>query len=156
MEVPKRREPDREVKGRDGYLTWALGLSVLALGAALVPAGGPLFFALAVLFALGATVTLAKGLDGFLARQGNILPPDGERRRHALSAPVSKEREFLSVLRDQGTTTPVEAAIETSLTVKEADEILSELAGGGHLMVESKSGALYYSLPGHKSPSLEL
>ena len=155
MDDPKRREPDREVKGRDKYLTWALGLSILALGAALVPAGGPLFFALGVLFAIGATVSLAKGLDSFLMRRGVILPPNGEGRRHTLSPPVSKEREILSVLQDQGTTTPVEAAIETSLTVKEADEILSELAGGGHLMVESKSGVLYYSLPGQKSRSLE-
>jgi hypothetical protein len=155
LDDPKRREPDREVKGWDKYLTWALGLSILALGAALVPAGGPLFFALGVLFAIGATVSLAKGLDSFLMRRGVILPPNGEGRRHTLSPPVSKEREILSVLRDQGTTTPVEAAIETSLTVKEADEILSELAGGGHLMVESKSGVLYYSLPGQKSRSLE-
>ncbi len=45
--------------------------------------------------------------------------------------------------------------METSLTVREADGMLSELAGGGHLMVESKSGALFYSLPGRSGPELE-
>ena len=38
--------------------------------------------------------------------------------------------------------------METSLTVKEADRMLSELVGGGHLSVESAGGALRYSLPG--------
>jgi hypothetical protein len=37
--------------------------------------------------------------------------------------------------------------METSLTVREADQMLSELAGGGHLAVESKGGSLFYALP---------
>ena len=45
--------------------------------------------------------------------------------------------------------------METSLTVREADRMLSELAGGGHLAVESKDGALFYSLPGRRSAQLE-
>ena len=44
--------------------------------------------------------------------------------------------------------------METSLTVREADGMLSELAGG-HLAVESRDGALFYSLPGRRSPELE-
>lgn len=43
---------------------------------------------------------------------------------------------------------PVEAAMETSLTTREADEMLSELASGGHLLVES--GTLFYSAPGRR------
>ena len=42
--------------------------------------------------------------------------------------------------------------METSLTVREADGMLSELAGGGHLAVESRDGALFYSLPGRRGP----
>jgi hypothetical protein len=44
--------------------------------------------------------------------------------------------------------------METSLTVREADALLSELASGGHLRVEDRDGALYYSLPGRKKPEL--
>ena len=46
-----------------------------------------------------------------------------------------------------GSITSAEAAMETSLTVREADQMLSELAGGGHLTVESKEGSLFYALP---------
>jgi hypothetical protein len=45
--------------------------------------------------------------------------------------------------------------METSLTVREADGMLSELAGGGHLAVNSRDGALFYSLPGRSSQELE-
>jgi hypothetical protein len=45
--------------------------------------------------------------------------------------------------------------METSLTVNEADSMLSELAGGGHLAVESRHGALFYSLPGRRGSELE-
>jgi hypothetical protein len=45
--------------------------------------------------------------------------------------------------------------METSLTVREADGMLSELAGSGHLAVEIRDGALFYSLPGRRSPELE-
>ncbi|HZY64974.1 MAG TPA: hypothetical protein VFE21_03745 [Rubrobacteraceae bacterium] len=73
------------------------------------------------------------------------------KQRQALPEPVSKERELLSAIRDNGgSITPAEAAMETSLTVREADQRLSELAGGGHLQVESQGASLYYSLPGSR------
>jgi hypothetical protein len=53
------------------------------------------------------------------------------------------------------TATPAEAAMETSLTVREADGMLSELAGGGHLSVESAGGTLCYSLPGRQATELD-
>ena len=37
--------------------------------------------------------------------------------------------------------------METSLTLREADRMLSELAGGGHLAVEGREGTLFYALP---------
>jgi hypothetical protein len=82
---------------------------------------------------------------------------DAARRRRALSfPPANRERELLSAIRDNGgSITPAEAAMETSLTVKEADRMLSELAGGGHLFVESMGGTLRYSLPSRQPPELD-
>jgi hypothetical protein len=53
-----------------------------------------------------------------------------------------------------GSITPVEAALETSLTVDEAEEIHSRLTSRGHLLLESRDGALSYALPGGRSESL--
>lgn len=50
-----------------------------------------------------------------------------------------------------GGITPVEAALETSLTVDEAEEILTRFADRGHLVVQSRDGALLYTLPGRRS-----
>jgi hypothetical protein len=81
---------------------------------------------------------------------------DFQKHRHALPQPANKERELLSAIRDNGgSITPVEAAMETSLTVGEADGMLSELATGGHLAVESRDRTLFYALPGRRSPALE-
>src|SRR5215217_350590 len=81
---------------------------------------------------------------------------DANKRRRALPLASDKERELLSAIRDNGgVITPTEAAMETSLTVKEADRMLSELAGGGHLSVESAGGTLCYSLPGRQATELD-
>jgi hypothetical protein len=78
------------------------------------------------------------------------------RQRRALPTSVSKERELLSAIRDNdGSITPAEAALETSLTVREADQMLSELAAGGHLTVESRHRILFYALPGRSTPEIE-
>lgn len=62
----------------------------------------------------------------------------------------SRERELLEALRDRGELTPAQAAVETSLTVREADEMLEELAEGGHLDVRVRGGGLSYSLWDHE------
>ena len=81
---------------------------------------------------------------------------EASKRRRALSPPANGERELLSAIRDNGgSITPAEAAMETSLTVRDADRMLSELAGGGHLSVESAGGTLRYSLPGRRAPELD-
>lgn len=56
----------------------------------------------------------------------------------------TKEKELLRALQEHGELTPAQAAIETSLTVAEADEILGELAEAGHLEVRARGG-LYYA-----------
>jgi hypothetical protein len=59
------------------------------------------------------------------------------------------EKQLLMAIQDSGgSITPIEAALRTSLTVDEADEILSRLANRGHLLVESRDGVLSYALPG--------
>jgi hypothetical protein len=63
-----------------------------------------------------------------------------------LSAGNGKERELLEALRERGELTPAEAAMETSLSVAEADRMLKELTEGGHLEVRVRGGGLFYSL----------
>jgi hypothetical protein len=61
------------------------------------------------------------------------------------------EKQLLRVMRQsEGPITPVEAALETSLTVDEAESILSRLADRGRLTVESRDGTLSYALPGRR------
>ena len=58
----------------------------------------------------------------------------------------ARERELLEALRRRGELTPAEAAMETSLTVNEADKMLEELAAKGHLDVRVRGGGLFYGL----------
>jgi hypothetical protein len=74
-------------------------------------------------------------------------PQDAERK-------PGSEKQLLMIIADTSGITPVEAALETSLTVDEAEEILSRLADRGHLLVEGRDGALSYVLPGRRSGSL--
>ena len=124
------------------YLFLSLGIGfVIATVLVIVTSGTA---AAGLPFVIAAAALLGKGLSGMRSEQ------------RAVAAPVSKERELLSAIRDNGgSITPVEAAMETSLTVREADSMLSELAGGGHLAVQSKDGALFYALPGRGNPELE-
>ena len=56
------------------------------------------------------------------------------------------ERELLEALRECRELTPAQAAMETSLSVSEADEKLRGLAEGGHLEVRVRGGGLFYAL----------
>jgi hypothetical protein len=58
----------------------------------------------------------------------------------------ARERELLQALQRRGELTPAEAAMETSLTVNEADEMLKDLAAKGHLDVRVRGGGLFYGL----------
>ena len=70
---------------------------------------------------------------------------EGDAQLPAASS-YSKERELLEALREHGELTPARAAMETSLTVSEADEMLKGLAEGGHLEVRVRGGGLFYAL----------
>jgi hypothetical protein len=140
LERPNREES--KPGGGNGYLYLTLGIGsvvagIMVIATAGVPAAG-------VGFVITAAIFLGLALKDF------------QKHRHVLPQPANKERELLSAIKaNGGSITPAEAAMETSLTVREADGILSELAGGGHLAVESRDGALFYSLPGRRSPELE-
>ena len=58
----------------------------------------------------------------------------------------SRERELLEALQRRGELTPAQAAMETSLTVNEADGMLEDLAAKGHLDVKVRGGGLFYGL----------
>lgn len=58
----------------------------------------------------------------------------------------ARERELLEALQRRGELTPAQAAMETSLTVNEADEMLEDLAAKGHLDVRVRGGGLFYGL----------
>ncbi len=61
------------------------------------------------------------------------------------------EKQLLMAIQDAGGgITPIEAALDTSLTVDEAEEILTRFADRGHLVVHSRDGALLYALPGRR------
>ena len=77
------------------------------------------------------------------------------RRRGTLrSAAFGGEKQLLVAMADAGgSLSPVRAALETSLTVDEAEEILSRLADRGHLFVESHDGALFYRMPREQTAS---
>lgn len=96
------------------------------------------------------TVEVGIGLFGDATRcvvvEDGVEYPLVEAREHPYVL-VSKDRELLEAMRDNGgRITPAEVAMATSLSVREADEMLSELAGGGHLAVEREGGALVYAL----------
>ena len=150
----ERRQRDWDMQADEGswndqkinsypYVLIALGLAFVGFGASVGLTAGELvpFF----VFMFPASVLLALGLSRLeQQRQKAVSPRDG------------KERELLSAMRNNtGSITPTEAAMETSLTVSEADEMLSELAAGGHLQVESSEGTLVYRLPVRRALELE-
>ncbi len=60
-----------------------------------------------------------------------------------------KEKELLEALARNGEVTAALAALETSLSVSEADRMLSALAKEGHVEVRARDGRLTYALWGH-------
>ena len=57
-----------------------------------------------------------------------------------------REKEVLEALARHGELTPARVALETSLSVAEADEVLSRLAKDGHIEVRAREGRLGYAL----------
>ncbi len=76
---------------------------------------------------------------------GSGLAGLGEERR-SRPVTVDPERELLAALRDRGEMTPAAVAVETPLSVDEADRRLRELAEAGHLEVRVRGGGIFYAL----------
>ena len=119
---------------RNGLLTLVIGL-VLCAGTVLV---GP-----------GVGARVAGTLGERPSRQG-IGQAGVLGRRHSAPSIVEriKEKELLRALGRRGKLTAVEASLETSLSVEEANRMLFELAARGHLEVTVEHGRLLYSFWG--------
>jgi hypothetical protein len=126
------------------------------------PLGGP-YLLLALGFVLGLVVSPffhASGLHPALAlllliATGTLAVYLGWllRQRHPRSTrpKTGGEKQLLMALLDAGgSITPVEAALRTSLTVDEAEQILTRFADRGHLLIQSRDGALLYAMPGER------
>jgi hypothetical protein len=75
-------------------------------------------------------------------------PAGGARGAHSVAsaAEAAREKELLQAIRRRGELTAAEAALETSLSVEEADRMLSGLAVRGHLEVRVDGARIAYSL----------
>lgn len=114
----------------------AVLVPVALSGLALVALAPPFWWLFTTYFwvsfpALGLLVRGLKGLSGNAAGS---------------STGRGKEREILEALREHGDLTTARAAMETSLSVAEADGVLEGLAEDGHLEVRARGGALSYAL----------
>ncbi|MEJ7843999.1 MAG: Wzz/FepE/Etk N-terminal domain-containing protein [Rubrobacter sp.] len=123
---------------RNGLLAMVSGLLLfvgLALALPRVAASGIGRAALRTTGAVGLTASGSRGA------------PTG-----ALATEAAKERELLEALGRRGKLTVAGVALETSLTVEEADRILSALVAKGHLEVTVERGRLLYALWEGDSP----
>ena len=138
-------EPRRRGRGTEGvsYTEVALGLVFVIAALALFSTGlssGVFFFGLPLL--LPAAWLLGRALQD---ATGGALAPS-----------AVKDPELLAAIRDNGgAATATEATMATSLGVREAERMLSELAAGGHLRVEVEDGGtLAYALPMRRDPEI--
>ena len=117
---------------RDGLLALVSGLLIcagLAFAAPAVASSGIGRAARRATLVVGRTPRAARGVAA--------SPPAAE---------AIKEKELLEALRRRGALTVAGVALETSLTVGEADRMLSALAAKGHLEVTVERGRLLYVL----------
>jgi capsular polysaccharide biosynthesis protein len=123
---------------RNGLLTLVIGLALCAGTVAVRP---------------GVGARVAGTLGERPSRQG-IGQARVLGRRHSAPSIVerTKEKELLRALGRHGKLTAVEASLETSLSVEEANRMLFELAARGHLQVTVEHGKLLYSFWRHDAP----
>lgn len=144
----------RHYAGRNPYLLVALGFALGMLASILA---SPIFYIgfngpdpLATLLFLIIGVTML-GYAGYQCGGVQRFPSP------KVSEPKfgGEKQLLLAIQSTGGSVTPVEAALETSLTVDEAEEILTRFADRGHLLVESRDGVLSYALPGGRTRGLD-
>ena len=168
MEQRPDRRPDERREGLDGGIErrrnsdadefWSgMGLDVEGMSpraqvatslAVLIPvaAGAVVVLTLVtwlwwLVFVFGWTIfpafaLLLRGIAGLSEGERGAGPPAAD----------GKERELLGALREHEEISPTQAAMETSLTVEEADGMLKDLASKGHLDVRVRGGGMFYGL----------
>ena len=150
--LKSRSRSSRKVAvGSLGLLAEMFLISMLAIA----PYGfDPLLYTLGFIAALVACVSslwlLGQGLGGL--RDTRRLPPPRQHRsirgsRHQTEGSEQNiERQLLEVIERHGEITPARAALQTSLTVDEAERMLSDLAQRGHLDVRVEGSKLVYAM----------
>ena len=119
---------------RTGVLTLVIGLVLCAGLAKLAPPGGA---------RVGGTLGERPSRQGV----GQVGVLGWWHRDYSIVERI-KEKKLLLALGRRGKLTAVEAALETSLTVEEANRMLFDLAAWGHLEVTVEDGKLLYSFWG--------
>ncbi len=94
----------------------------------------PLFFVLAFFVAPRLGRTLPRGSPRFGGVQEAQSDTDG------------REKELLRALERHEEITAARAAMETSLSIAQAEEMLAKLASGGHVEVRARAGTLAYAM----------
>lgn len=170
MSELQQREQGQVEQTASGVIYWIetcfwIGLTlVLALAAAVFAPDMlghvlPAWYLITPLAILTAIVSGGIGLRKIRQRrqgQSSVTSDAPVEARQSPAVQPGDERELLLAIRDNGgSITPAEAVMETSLSVREADRMLSELAGEGHLRLESEEGSLFYVLPGRRTPALD-
>ena len=121
-------------------------------GLFLFPAAGIVFhfFPVFVLFLL-AFFVLRPALQASAGQRSGV----SEGREWEPVEEENKERQLLQALERCGELSPARASLETTLSVSEADRMLSGLAKDGHLEVRAREGRLVYALWDHDRKELE-
>ena len=130
--APVPEEPVSPNPLRNGLVTLASGLLLFVGLAVALPRLAASGVGRAALWTTGALS---------LTASSSCRVPTGE-----TSTTASKEKELLEALGRHGKLTVAGVALETSLTVGEANRMLSALAAKGHLQVTVEHGRLLYSL----------
>lgn len=138
--------------GRRRFGSPALVVALVLGGLFLFSAVGPVFhfFPFFLLFWLVPFVLVPRIRGSVMER-----PEFSESRERGPVEEERKERQLLEALERCGELSPARAALETTLTVSEADRMLSELAKDGHVQVRAREGRLGYALWDHDRRELE-
>ena len=158
--------PPSAFDGFDAGNVWSVAVSTLFSA---LPFIGSALLGWALLRSYGAPYEALIGTEGFAVAGGPTGGTAGTARRmtrsvvrtasraratrtDASAEGATKEKELLGALGRRGALTVAGAALETSLTVEEAERMLSALAAKGHLEVIVEHGRLLYSLWERDSP----
>ena len=113
-------------------LTWGSSIAFLSVPLSFSTIYWPL------ILVFGAVLPIAITLGNRFANHPEVKAPPGSESQ--------KERELLEALTRRDELTPVLASLETSLSISEADRMLSKLAQKGYLEVRASAGGLSFAL----------